>query len=70
MQKYYSMSTSKMKIRTIEDYIAKTYANAKHMLCPMFKNYFIEDKAALFRGGWEYRAKLKPRAKLTSLRVK
>lgn len=70
MQKYYSMATSKMKIRTIDDYIVKTYANAKHILCPMFKSYFTVDKAALFRGEWEYRTKLKPRAKLPALRAK
>lgn len=59
MQRYYSMTTSKMKIRTIEDYIVKTCTNTKHILCPMFKSYFIEDKAALFRGEWEYRAKIR-----------
>lgn len=70
MQKYYSMVSSRMKTRTIEDHIVKTYANTRHILCPMFRSYFTEDKAALFRGEWEYRAILKPRAKLTLLRVK
>lgn len=48
-----------MKLRTIEDYIVKTYANTRHILCPKFKSYFTEDKAALFRGDWEYSSKFK-----------
>lgn len=59
MQKYYSTVSSKMKIRTIEEYIVKTYANTQHILCPLFKRYFVRDKAALFRGEWEYCAKFK-----------
>ena len=59
MQKYYSTASSKMKIRTIEDYIIKSCANTRHILCPQFKSYFVEDKAALFRGDWEGRAKFK-----------
>lgn len=57
MQRYYSMASSRMKIRTIEDYIIKTYASTRHILCPMFKSYFVKDKAALLRGEWEYRSK-------------
>ena len=59
MQKYYSATSSKMKLRTIDDHIVKTYANTRHILCPLFKSYFIEDKAALYRGEWEYCAKFK-----------
>lgn len=59
MQKYYSVTSSKMKLRTIEDYIVKTYANTRDILCPKFKSYFTEDKAAFFRGDWEYCFKFK-----------
>ena len=59
MQKYYSTVSSKMKIRTIDNYIIKSYANSKHILYSQFKSYFVEDKAALFRGDWEGREKFK-----------
>ena len=59
MQKYYSTVSSKMKIRTIEDYIIKSCANSRHILCPQFKSYFVKNKVALFLGDWEGRAKIK-----------
>lgn len=70
MQKYYSTVSSKMKLRTIEDYIVKTYANTRHILCPKFKSYFTEDKAALLRGEWEYCAKFKSSRFIFGARIK